>query len=421
MLVHDLIIIGAGPAGLFCAQRAASAGMDVLLLEKNTRPGRKLLVTGSGQCNITNTADPGKFLLSYGAHRNFVKAALRHFTPEDLQHFFLSRGLDLSEDSRGKIFPSTMRASDVLSVLEKACTQSGVTVHYATRVSSVQISGVTGDVQEPPLFTVYSTDIVFYSRFLVIATGGASWPKTGSCGDGYTLAASLGHNIVPPRPALAAIYASDYDCASCAGIAVRDCSVTLWRLGKKVAGHKGDVLFTHQGLSGPGILDFSRDICPGDRLTLCLTGHSDPDELDSLLVDLCRTAARRLVKNALNPLGVPESLLDAVLSRCAISADISASVLDRLSRRRIAVELCSFAFDVQDIEGFDTAMVTAGGVELSSVRARTMESQICPGLYFAGEVLDVDGDTGGYNLQFAFSSAALAADSCVAARTLADV
>jgi len=417
MDVHDLIIIGAGPAGLFCAQRAGAAGLDVLLLEKNTRAGRKLLVTGSGQCNLTNTADAEQFLSAYGPHRNFVKVALRRFSPADLQQFFKSRGLDLSEDSKGKVFPSTKRSSDVLSVLLHACAHTGVQILCSLPVHSVCIHSVSDGTQESRLFTVYSDDRMFYSRSIVIATGGTSWPQTGSIGDGYALAASVGHSIVPPRPALTAVRAKGYDCSTCAGIAVRACFITLWRAGKKISSRSGDVLFTHQGLSGPGILDFSRDIYPGDRLTLAVVQHRDLDELDRLIVQGCRTGARRHVKNVIIPLGVPEALVDVILRRCTISPDLSVADLDRGSRRRIAGELCSFAVDVLDLEGFDKAMVTAGGVALSSVRARTMESQLCPGLYFAGEVLDVDGDTGGYNLQFAFSSAALAADSCVADRT----
>lgn len=418
-----------------CAWRCAAAGLKTIVLEKNARAGRKLLASGSGKCNLSNAGPLESFFLAYGAHSRFVRPALLNFPPESLEEFFATRDLPLVELHEGKLFPSTMRASDVLSVLLGACAESGATVvtEYPVRsISLIAEKDARFEVETGWGSPGGNSNALgkFRARFAVIACGGASWPVTGSTGDGYRLASSLGHSLVEPRPALAPVYPSAYDCASCAGVSVERVPVRLWRMGKKIGDRTGDVLFTHTGLSGPGILDASRDFREGDEISLCLIPGESSATVSERIIALCKASPRKALKNVLSTLGIPERLVLAVLSRCGIAAaeltagidrqppsegDITAASLTKELRRRIADELCDFRFGVSRIGGMEEAMATAGGIDTGAVRARTLESSIVSGLYFAGEVLDVDGDTGGYNLQFAFSSGVLVADSIVKA------
>lgn len=427
----DVVIVGAGPAGLMCAQHCAGLGLRTLVLEKNTKPGRKLLVTGSGKCNLSNARPIEEFMDAYGTRSNFVRPALLNFGPNSLISFFDTWKLAITELHDGKLFPASMRASDVLTVLLDACSKAGAFIRTNAPVCGIQrmpgaISGfdIAIECDKGQGGRTDDESQTIQSRFVVIACGGMSWQVTGSTGDGYSLASSFGHSVVAPRAALTPAYPSDYDCASCAGVACEDIPVRLWRKDKKIVERIGDVLFTHKGLSGPGILDMSRTIREGDQISLALAHDWDKDRISQRIVDLCAASPRKTVKNILCALNIPEALVIVLLMRCMKryvtgkeslesdkAADLTGAVLSRSLRLAIAAELTDFRFTVSRIGGFEEAMATAGGVATAEVKARTMESRLMPGLYFAGEVLDVDGDTGGYNLQFAFSSGVLAADS----------
>ena len=302
----------------------------------------------------------------------------------------------------GKIFPETQRARDVLEVLVDLCRARNVDIECGKAVASVAKSGDE--------FVVVAGEKTRRSHLLAIATGGRSYPATGSTGDGYTFARSLGHSIAEVGPALAPVRIKDYPFSNLAGISLPDSEVSIFR-GRKVKEHRGDVLFTHVGLSGPGILDFSRDIRPGDTLKISFVGTRKKEEIERWLLARSQEEGSRNLKTVLAELEIPARLVAEVLDILEIRDDLKCAQLTRGMRVDLADRLSGFPMIVEELGGFDSAMVTRGGVNLSEVNSKTMESKLVPGLYFVGEVLDVDGDTGGYNLQAAFSTGFLAARS----------
>lgn len=411
---YDLIIIGAGPAGLFSAINSSLKNKRILILEKNESPGRKLLVSGSGHCNITHDGDMLEFLDRYGDHGRFLRSALRSFTNCDLTSFFKGRGLPMVMAEGGKIFPGTMRSRDVLDVLMKECSAHNIHLRFRQKVESIVRSGDG--------FEVISVNHTYWSRLVVIATGGRSYPATGSTGDGYSFARGLGHNIVEIGPALTPVYIKDYPFSELAGTSFSGMDISLNR-GRKIKDWRGDVLFTHQGLSGPGILDLSRYIRAGDTLKLAFlpagkrealeewlldrTGKDGGKGLKSVLVDLPYS----LLPSQTLRLPLPTRLITRILEVSGIPASLKCAHLTREMRTLLADNLTGFPMIVLRLGGFDVAMVTRGGVDLKEVNSKTMGSKLVKGLYLVGEVLDVDGDTGGYNLQAAFSTGMLAARS----------
>jgi len=408
--MYDAVIVGGGPAGMFCAIHCARAGLLTCLVEKNPRPGKKLLISGSGRCNITHAGAAEDFLRHYGNGRTFVKPALMNFTGADLVAFFRKRGLELVEMAGGKIFPATQNARDVLRVLTAGCGAAGVSMRFGEPVRRASaLEGVSG-------FEVSAASASFAARTLVIATGGRSYPSTGSSGDGYAFARSFGHAVAAPSPALAPLIIERYAFSGCAGISLSGVRVSLLRDGKQVAAVVGDVLFTHRGLSGPAILDLSRHVRPGDVIALAAAGFASTQEFERHVREAFSAHGRKSVKSILLATALPERLAARVLSLNGIDGSLKASVVDRATRRRIASAFMELSFAVERTGGYNEAMATAGGVSLPEINSATMESRLVKGLYFAGEVVDIDGDTGGYNLQWAFSSGKLAADAI--ARTI---
>lgn len=392
---YDTIITGAGPAGLFCAINASGDGRGVLILEKNSIPGKKLLLSGSGQCNFTHTGGIAEFIKHYGTAANFVKPALSAFTNIQLVEFFESHGIKTAAREDGKIFPASMKAHDILSLLLRLCTERSVDIKYSTQVKSVSYceSG----------FTVSAGGVIYTSSNLVVASGGSSYPATGSSGDGFKLAESSGHTVTETSPALAPLYVKNYTLGELSGISVRESRITLLRNDKKIISGRGDILFTPKGLSGPGILDMSRYVRSGDMITISLAGRSAHD-VETLLTDILRSEGKKSARNILKIFEIPERLIDALLEHAEIDPAKKAAEISRRERNRIQELINSFPFEVENKGGFRIAMATAGGVSRDEIDRRTMESKIIKGLYFAGEVIDVDGDTGGYNIQWAFSS-----------------
>jgi predicted Rossmann fold flavoprotein len=394
----DILIIGAGPAGLFTA--ICCEGLQVTLLEKMSSAGKKLLISGSGRCNLTHEGRLSDFFSHYGSNHRFLKTALHAFTPGDLIRFFGERGLDTVTDKNGKVFPETQKASDVLGVLLGACEQNGALIRTAL---AAQQAGRTETG-----FRVQTPAGTLEAGILVITTGGMSYPATGSTGDGYMLAKQLGHSIVPPKPSLSPVFIREYGMADLAGISVPEAVVSIYRDGRKLMSRKGDIGFTHRGLSGPGILDFSRFIHSGDVLKINFAGLN-PDVLRQELTAARDTAGTTAIQTWLKKLGLPRSLTQHLLMKCGVGADTTLAALRKEERNAVVASFSECPFTVEKVGGFNTAMVTSGGVSLEEVNPKTMESRIVPGLFFAGEVLDIDGDTGGYNLQAAFSTAFVAA------------
>ncbi|MDG6257481.1 MAG: NAD(P)/FAD-dependent oxidoreductase [Methanomicrobiaceae archaeon] len=407
----EVIVIGGGPAGLFCAlQAAGTAGTNprVVVLEKNAACGRKLLVTGAGQCNLTHGGDIRAFFSHYGDHGAFLRPALLGFTNRDLIAFFESRGLSMVADAGEKVFPATRKASDVLALLLRECRERGVEVRCDEVVLSIE--GSDGG------FLVATGTARYTAPHVVIATGGASYPATGSSGDGYRLAAGLGQPVTAIRPALAAVAVEDYPFSHLAGISFDGVNVSLFREGRKVREGSGDLLLTHAGLSGPVVLHLSRSIEAGDVLKVSFVPGLSRETLQRDLVETMAAHGTRQVKTILADFCLPERFVKELLHQIGIPRDLTCAHLSKTARNGLIAHLTAFSFGVKAVGGFREAMVTAGGVALADVNPKTMASRRIPGLSFIGEVLDIDGDTGGYNLQAAFSTAYAAARAIVDGR-----
>jgi predicted Rossmann fold flavoprotein len=403
MVKCQVIVIGGGPAGLFAAALVAEAGKRVLLLEKMPSCGRKLLVTGSGQCNLTHDGDISDFLGRYGDHGRFLRSSLRNFSNLDLVRWFTERGLPLQFDETGKVFPVSRRASDVLSILQSTCRDAGVLVRCSEAVREIQLSTAG--------FYVRSEREEYTSEAVVIATGGASYPATGSTGDGFSLACSLGHHITPIGPALAPVRVRDYPFSGLAGISFDSVAFFLFRDGKKIRETSGDLLFTHKDLSGPGILHLSRYILPGDALKISFLPAMGQEALKKDLVARVAVSGTKQLKSILLAYALPARFISCLIDMAGIPPDRTGAHLQKHERDEVVRLLTAFTFEIIGSGGWDEAMVTRGGVSIDEINAETMESLLVPHLYCVGELLDIDGDTGGYNLQAAFSTAMAAARS----------
>ena len=405
---YGIAIIGAGPAGLFCAIHSAAAGIPVILLEKNPGPGKKLLLSGSGRCNLTHSGEMREFLSHYGGHGKFLKPALLSFTNDDLALFFRSRGLDMVTQEGGKVFPATLKAEDVLDRLVSACRGHGAVIRYG--------EPVTGVSQDREGFIIITGGKQFRADNLVLATGGMSYPATGSTGDGYRLAASLGQPVTPVAPALTPVSIRDYPFSGLAGISFAGAGISLWRDGRKKGDYTGDILLTHQGLSGPAILDASRDFLPGDELRVSFIGAGSGVEAKRAETYLKEADGGRLVRSALADFPLPDRFVRKVLALADVPPDLTCAHLPVALRNRLVVLLTACPLFIESTGDFRIAMATRGGIALEGVNAKTLESRTVPGLFFCGEVLDIDGDTGGYNLQAAFSTGFLVARSIAGKR-----
>ncbi len=423
---YDLIIIGAGPSGLFCAinstqkdttkkdafqkdtiqKDAVRKERRIVVLEKKETPGHKLLISGSGRCNITHEGDVRAFLNHFGDHGRFLRPALLSFTNHDLVSYFEGKGLAMIRELGGKIFPGTLRARDVLNILIEECETKNVHIDCGHEVSAI--------AKTENGFKVSCERCSYSSRLLVIATGGCSYPGTGSTGDGYRFARNLGHSIVEIGPALTPLIIRDYPFTELAGLSFSDIEISLYRQGK-IRKVKGDILFTHQGLSGPAILDLSRHIRAGDILRLSFVPVQERMALDMWLLDRTRFAGASKLKTVLadmpNSIPLPPRLIKRILELTGIDNDSGMAHLTREMRTKLTDNLTGLPLVASELCSFNTAMVTRGGVDLLEVNPKTMESKLVSGLYLVGEVLDIDGDTGGYNLQAAFSTGMLAARS----------
>jgi len=398
---HTLIVIGGGPAGLFCALRAAGTKGNVLVLEKNPSPGRKLLLSGSGQCNVTHDGDILSFLTHYGDNGRFIKPALLNFQNRDLLAFFSEQGLPLAVEPGGKVFPVSRSAGNVLDILLRECSARKVDIRCGDPVLDIS--------RRDKGFLIRTGRKSFGAAKVAIATGGITYPQTGSTGDGLKFAKSLGHRVTEVGPALTAAIIRDYAFTALAGISFTAVPISLIRAGQKVRHHFGDLLFTHKGLSGPGILDFSRYIKPGDTLRVSFLPGMDQQQAEKILLAGSQAAGNRQLKKILAAFGLPDRFCRRLLELAGMEPDQTGAHLTREGRSAILGLLTGYPFIVSRLAGISEAMVTRGGVALDEIHPKTMESRLVPGLYFIGEVLDIDGDTGGYNLQAAFSTAALAA------------
>jgi len=400
---YDVIIIGTGPAGLFCAINCAKkTDTKILVIEKNSSPGKKFLLSGTGQCNITHTGNISDFTSHYGDGGDFVKPALSAFTPAAMINFLNENDIPTVEKENGKIFPESMRAIDVLSMMIELCENNGIEFRFDFPV--------TETIYDNGKFTVSGENEKFTASVLVIATGGESYPATGSTGDGFKFAASLGHSIIEPGPSLTPVYIRSFPFMELSGISFRNRNISLFKNGKKTCSSSGDILFTHKGLSGPAILDMSRYISRGDIIEVSLTGKKTEEMNNDFIIE-SRIQGKKSIKTFLKNYDISERLIAMILAQEGIDPLKNVSEINKTERIKLFKSLGEYPFIVEGKGDFNIAMATTGGVCRDEIDKRTMESKIIPGLYFAGEVIDIDGDTGGYNIQWAFSSGKNAADS----------
>lgn len=398
---QTVVIVGGGPAGLFCAIESAGENRAVILLEKNPNPGKKLLITGSGQCNLTHEGEVSAFISHYGDHGAFLRPALMQCSNHDLVRFFEDQGLIMSREPGGKVFPRTRQAADVLAVLLATCRRRGVDIRCREVVSD--ITSCDGK------FLITTSSAPIAADHLVLATGGASYPATGSTGDGYRLARKLGLEVTEIAPALTGISVQDHPFADLAGISFEGLTVSLFRGSRKIRDQVGDLLFTHTGLSGPAILDLSRFIVPGDLVKIAFIPGIDQGTTRKEFEDRVSSSGHRLVRTLLSSYSLPDRFTRKVLELSGIPPEQTCAHLSRRERTALVTVLAGFPCTVHRLGGFTEAMVTRGGVSLEEINPKTMESRKVTNLYIIGELLDIDGDSGGYNLQAAFSTGFLAA------------
>jgi len=412
---HHVIVIGAGPAGIMAAGQAARRGADVLLIEKMDRPACKLRITGKGRCNLTNLAPISDFIQHFGRNGRFLHQSFARFFTTDLISFFEDLGVPTVVERGGRVFPASQHAQDIVESLVTWLDRNCVTQQMHASVAALIITG--GQVVGVRLADGrnYSADAV------VIATGGASYPGTGSTGDGYRLAESVGHSIIPIRPALVPLETSGDIAPALQGLSLRNVAVKLLIDGKCAADGFGEMLFTHFGISGPIILTLSKVAVDALRnhhkvgVSIDLKPALDEQTLDARLLRDINTYNKRQFRTLLKEL-LPRKLIPICIDLTGIPADKPAHQITATERKRLLDWLKSFQLDVIRHRPLAEAIVTAGGVNTQEIDPRTMASRLVEGLYFAGEILDIDADTGGYNLQAAFSTGWLAGQSAAQPR-----
>ncbi len=409
MKTKTVIIIGGGAAGLMAAGQAAIGGSRVILLEKMKQPGRKICISGKGRCNITNSAVTEDFIEHFGKNGRFLRQAFSRFFAPELLLFFEKHGLQISLERGGRYFPTSGKASDILKVFLAWLSTLDVDIRKDTPVTNILVENDT-------IKGVVTKHGTLLCDAVIVATGGASYPATGSTGDGYTLLKTLGHTIVPIRPALVPLEIRNGIHPDLAGLELRNIAVQLFIDGKKKRELFGELHFLKYGVSGPTILTLSGDAVDGLRdgkhvaLHIDLKAALDMQKLDARLIRDFEKRYNEDFQTVLRGL-LPAQLVPLCLEQTAITATRMAGDISKKERKKLLHWLKGLRMEVSGYRSFKEAIVTAGGVDLKEVDPRTMESKIVSGLYLAGEVLDLQGNTGGYNLQAAFSTGWLAGTS----------
>ena len=395
---YDGIIIGGGPAGMFAAITAAGRGQKVLLLERNDRLGKKLLITGKGRCNVTNHCPGQEVLQNTPRNGKFLYSAMNAFPPERTMAFFEEKGCALKTERGNRVFPVTDKSQSVLECLQQELRRQHVTVKTArVRKILTEEGSVTG---------VETQNEKISASWVILATGGASYPTTGSTGDGYTMAEALGHTVVAPQGSLVPLETAGSDAQDMQGLALRNCGVKLLNAkGKVLYKDFGELLFTHFGVSGPTVLSASCHLKgEGCRLVIDLKPALEDNKLDDRIQRDLELYKNRSMENALTDL-LPRSMIPVVLRRLDIDPEMQANSLTRQKRRGLVELLKAFSLEITGKRPVAEAIITSGGIKVGEIDPRTMQSKKVPGLYFAGEIIDCDAYTGGFNLQIAWATA----------------
>ncbi len=398
---HDLIVVGGGPAGMLAAIVAARGGKRVLLLERNGRLGKKLLITGKGRCNVTNNCTAAEVLENVPHNGRFLYSAMAALPPQSVMKLLEDLGCPLKTERGNRVFPVSDRSVSVLEALQRELGRLKVETvgERATELLTRdgQISGVRTEKQS------------YTAPAVVLATGGLSYPATGSTGDGYALAEKLGHHITPCEGSLVPLETVGPDCPDMQGLSLRNVEVKLLDgRGRLLYRDFGELLFTHFGLSGPTVLSASAHLKgEGCRLVIDLKPALDEGKLDSRILRDLQQYRNRSMEHALADL-LPRTMIPVILRRAGIAESLPANSLTKQQRRALLEQLKAFSVDIRGKRPVQEAIITSGGIQTREVDPKTMESKILPGLYFAGEILDCDAYTGGFNLQIAWATAFLA-------------
>ena len=410
-MILDIVVVGGGAAGLMAAGYAAELGARVCLVEKMERPGKKLSITGKGRCNVTNNCSRDVCIESVPGNGRFLYGAFSAFSCQDTMAFFEGRGLPLKTERGARVFPVSDKARDVVDTLIRYVEGNGAVFHRGRAVSLFVEDGLLRGV-------CLENGEKLLAQRVILACGGASYPGTGSNGDGYRLAQEAGHRIVPLKPSLVPLVTAGTDCRDMMGLSLRNIGLSVWDTDKRKEVYKdfGELLFTHFGLSGPVILSASshmRNMSPGRyRVDIDLKPALRPEQLDARLQ---RDFSQNLNRDFLNSLSalLPRKLIPVAVKRSGIPGGKKCNSITREERLRFGRLLKAFSFEITGFRPIEEAIVTSGGVDVRQVSPHTMESKLLPGLYFAGEMLDVDAYTGGFNLQIAFSTGRAAAAGAV--------
>ena len=404
---NKVIVIGGGAAGMMAAIFAADAGAQVTLLERNEKLGKKIYITGKGRCNVTNDCTQEEFLRQVPRNPRFLYSALSHFDPQDMMALLEDNGCPVQVQRGQRVYPQTEKASDVTRTLTRMMERRSVQVRLNSRVQALRRTGdaVTGVVLE--------SGEILDAGAVILATGGASYPMTGSTGDGYALAASAGHTLIPCEAVLSALETTEAWPRDLQGLALKNVRLTLKSGKKTLYTELGEMLFTHFGISGPLVLEMSCHLpeqLSDARVTLDLKPGLTPEQLDARLQRDFAAQPRKQLQNVLPGL-LPLRLSALFPVLAGVPADRVCGQITRAEREKLCQTLKALPITLSARRPLAEAIVTRGGVTVREVQPATMESKLCPGLYFAGEVLDVDAHTGGFNLQIAFSTGALAGAS----------
>lgn len=398
MLKHKVIVVGGGAAGMMAAGMAARQGAKVILLEPNDRLGKKLAITGKGRCNVANNCTPEEVLKNIPHNSRFLFSSLQAFPPDQVMTFFEDHGCPLKVERGNRVFPESDRSASVIQALQHFLQKEKVEIR---RDKAKRLLVENGEIRG-----VETTNGSVYGRCVILATGGCSYPLTGSTGDGYRLAQDVGHSIVEPVGSLVPLEENGSWCAEMQGLSLRNVAVKLVnQKNKTVYEDFGELLFTHFGLSGPTILSASAHMKAGDqyRILIDLKPALDEQKLDQRILRDLDQYQNRTIENALQDL-YPKTMIPVMVARAEIPVEIKANSLTKQQRRRLLELTKRFPVEIAGTRPVAEAIITSGGIKTKEIDPKTMESKLISGLYFAGELIDVDAYTGGFNLQIAWST-----------------
>ncbi len=415
--VYDVAVIGAGPAGMMAAATAAQSGANVVLVEKNDRLGKKLLITGKGRCNITTAeTDLANIISCFGKNGKFLYSALHAFTQEETVAFFNQRGVATKVERGLRVFPVSDRAQDVLQVLIDFLKETNVKIIKNCTVKKLILRSPKGEGRKNSQITKIETSTGYISaKKYIICTGGLSYPGTGSSGDGYQWAKLLGHTVTSPTPALTPLRIKETWAKEMQGLSLKNSKINIFQNNKKQAERFGEALFTHEGLSGPIILDMSETVGKllkkgPVELRLDLKPALDYPKLDRRLQRDFLKFSNKSFKNSLQDL-LPRKMIPIIIRLSGIDPEKLVNKITKEERNKLLHLLKELTFTPTALHGFNKAIITAGGISLKEIEPKTMQSKLVNNLYFAGEILDLNGPTGGFNLQVCWSTGFLAGKS----------